>query len=102
MLFRTVWFIDFEFVAAPGERPRPFCLSARGLQTGREIRLWEQELRGRRAAPFDTGADSLIVAFYASAEISCIIDLGWPTPVNILDLFNEFRNFTNGQPVPCG
>jgi len=28
--------------------------------------------------------------------------LHWPLPANVLDLFVEFRNRTNGLPVPCG
>ena len=28
--------------------------------------------------------------------------LGWDMPVNVLDLFTEFRNLTNGKSLPCG
>ena len=52
------------------------------------------------APPFDTGPDTLFVAFYASAEIGTFLALDWPTPARILDLFAEFRNLTNGLPVP--
>jgi hypothetical protein len=44
----------------------------------------------------------LFVAFYASAELGCHLALDWPMPARILDLFAEFRNTTNGLPVPCG
>jgi DNA polymerase-1 len=53
-----------------------------------------------RRSPFDTGPNTLFVAFYASAEVSTFRALGWPTPARILDLFTEFRNLTNGLPVP--
>ena len=52
--------------------------------------------------PYDTSSESLFVAYYASAEIGCHLALGWETPANILDLYVEFRNFTNGLPTPCG
>ncbi|WP_461331174.1 DNA polymerase [Bradyrhizobium elkanii] len=47
-------------------------------------------------APFATDADSCFVAYAAQAEISCFLTLGWPLPVNVLDLYAEFRAETNG------
>ncbi len=44
----------------------------------------------------------MFVAFYASAEISCFLALGWKLPERILDLFAEFRAGTNGLSVPLG
>jgi hypothetical protein len=70
-MFREVWAVDFEFNGALGECPRPICMVGRELLGGREIRLWRDELLALRRAPFDTGPDSVLVAYYASAEISC-------------------------------
>ena len=42
--FREVWLVDFEFQAPAGERPRPVCMVARELRTGRLLRLWRDEL----------------------------------------------------------
>lgn len=100
--FREIWAADFEFVARPGERPAPVCLVAKELRSGKTVRLWGGELQGRRSAPYLTDADSLFVAYYASAEIGCHLVLGWPLPVHVLDLFTEFRNSTNGIATPCG
>jgi len=102
MQFRRIWGADFEFAVAPGERPAPFCLVAKELQTGQEIRLWEDELRAHRTPPFDIGPNDLFVAFYSSAELGCFLNLGWKMPVNILDLFIEHRWLSNGKPTPCG
>jgi len=102
MQFRRVWGVDFEYAAAPGERPKPFCLVAKELQTGQEIRLWEDELRAHSTPPFDIGPHDLFVAFYASAELGCFLNLGWKMPVNVLDLFIEHRWLSNGKPTPCG
>ena len=44
----------------------------------------------------------LFVAYYASAELGCYRVLGWEMPRRILDLFTEFRDRTNGLPVPGG
>src|SRR5262249_2434399 len=52
--------------------------------------------------PFPIGSDALFVAFYASAELGCFRALGWPMPANVLDLFVEFRDRTNGLMTPAG
>jgi DNA polymerase-1 len=52
--------------------------------------------------PFPIGPDALFVAYYASAELGCLRALGWPKPANILDLFVEFRDRTNGLETPAG
>ena len=99
--FRTVWVVDFEFNGGDGERPRPVCMVARECRTGREIRLWREDLEKLPAAPFDTGPDALFVAYFASAEMGCFLALSWRPPVNILDLFAEHRVSTNGLDLPC-
>jgi DNA polymerase I len=114
--FREVWCVDFEFRGDPGERPSPVCMVAREFHSGREIRLWGRDLLALDRAPFDVGPASVLVAYYASAEVSCFLELGWPPPVNILDLYAEDRVETNiaktvaggtgwplsGQSVPHG
>ena len=98
--FREVWALDFEFVAEPGARPVPVCMVARELGTGRLIRMWQDELPAR--PPFRVDDQALFVAYYASAEVGCFLALGWPVPTRLLDLFTEFRNETNGIPLPEG
>jgi len=100
--FREIWAVDFEFRAPPGHNPEPICLVAKELISGRTIRLWQDELWAASRPPYDIGPDSLFVAFYASAEIGCHLALGWGIPANILDLYTEFRNLTNGLTTPCG
>ena len=75
---------------------------AREYFTGRELRLWQDELRARRAAPFPVDRSALFVAYYASAELGCFLALGWPLPEAVLDLYVEFRAQTNGLPTPSG
>jgi DNA polymerase-1 len=91
--YRHAWCIDFEFVAPPGHKPKPVCMVAKCLITGQTIRLWDHELS---SCPFQMGPQDLVIAFYASAESSCIDVLGWPRPCRMLDLFTEFRCLTNG------
>jgi hypothetical protein len=74
----------------------------RELRSGCELRLWADDLRRLRAAPFPVGPETLFVAYYASAELGCFLALGWPLPAHILDLYPEFRVETNGLDLPCG
>ena len=100
--FSQVWAVDFEFTAPNGERPDPVCLVAWELRSGTKIRLWREELRGRRLPPYSLGRDSLFVSYFASAELGCHLALGWPLPERVLDLYAEFRVLTNGRPATCG
>lgn len=100
--YREVWAVDFEYAAPPGERPDPVCMVGRELARGRWLRLWRDDLRQLQSAPFATDPEVLVVAYYASSELGCFLALDWPFPANVLDLFTEFRNATNGLPVPCG
>jgi hypothetical protein len=100
--FRHIWCVDFEFQAGDGERPRPVCMVALEVHTDQVIRLWQDDLRRLREAPFDVGPESLVVAYMAAAEMSCFLELGWKLPTNVLDLFVEHRNETNGRTLPLG
>src|SRR6516165_4536900 len=98
--FREVVLADFEFGAASTHRPDVVCLVAHELHSGRTIRLWRDEMGP--VPPYDTGPDSLFIAFFASAELDCHRALGWPMPARILDLFCEFRDRFNGLPSLAG
>jgi DNA polymerase-1 len=47
------------------------------------------------SAPFPTGPDALFVCYAAPAEIGCFVELGWPLPQNILDLYVAYRLIMN-------
>ncbi len=95
--FREIWLLDFEFRAPPGHCPRVLCMVARELRTNRLLRMWEFELRGLSKAPFSVGDDTLIVCYFAPAEMGCFVDLGWPPPRHILDLYVEYKALMNGR-----
>jgi hypothetical protein len=100
--FEEMWLVDFEFRQPPGERPDPLCMVAREWRSGRLIRLWRNDLRRHLNAPFRTGPKTLFVAFFASAELSCFLALGWKFPRFVLDLYAELRLLTSGLTAPCG
>ena len=100
--FREVWLLDFEFHAPDGYRPDPLCMVALERRSGRILSLKQNDLRRLAAAPFSTDADTLVVAYYAAAEMSCFLALGWPLPEYVIDLYAEFRCLTSGLAVPSG
>jgi hypothetical protein len=71
------------------------------LRTGKLERLWLADGTPDRP-PYGTAADTLLIAYYSSAEWGCHLALGWPMPTRCLDLYAEFRCRTSGLPVPCG
>ena len=80
--FKEIWAIDFEYIALHGNRPEVVCLVAWELISRRTIRLWQDKLNQLSSPPYGIGEDSLIIAYYASAESNCHLVLGWELPVN--------------------
>ncbi len=100
--FKEIWLVDFEFSAPSGAVPEVRCLVAMELNRGRKIRLWADEIGDLAAPPYALDQHTMLVAYYASAEMGCHLALGWNFPCYVLDLFTEFRNMTNGLSLPCG
>ena len=76
--FEHVIAVDFEFSQPDGELPRPICLVAMDLVSGATWRLFGDELTSLAAPPYPIGDDTVVVAYYASAEMGCHLALGWP------------------------
>jgi hypothetical protein len=95
--FRRAWVVDSEYRQPWGERPTPHCVVAHCVITGQTIRAW---VGGETAAPCPFALDDseLFIAYAADAEIGCFLQLGWPPPPCILDLFPEFLRMRNGRP----
>ncbi|MCZ7646230.1 MAG: DNA polymerase [Planctomycetota bacterium] len=100
--FRAIRLLDFEYRQPDGGRPEPHCMVAREFHTGRLLRLDADELRSLKAPPFPIDEENLFVAYYASAELGCFLELDWPMPARVLDLCAEFKNSTSGLAVPSG
>ena len=100
-----VFLIDFEFRpenGREGNNPEPVCLVVKDFLSGVVSRYWAGDIHARRSAPFSDGRNALCVAYFACAELDCFLQLGWPLPENVLDLFVEFRCLTNGTTPPNG
>ena len=94
-----LWVVDFEYQATKGDEPYVLCVVALELRSGRQIKLWRDELGP--LPPFPTDEHALFIAYSATAEASCCLSLGWPTPTHVLDLLVEFRLHTNGRWEPA-
>src|SRR5262245_15064814 len=97
LTFREIWACDFEYSAPEGERPAVRCLVATEYRSGRTIRLWLDGEPVPPRPPFDVGPASLFVAYFATAELTCFLALGWPLPVHVLDLCVEMKWDTCGR-----
>jgi DNA polymerase I len=98
-------FVDFEFRPKDGIEGNPLeviCMVAYDSRSGKYFKLWKDELYQLSSPPFEIDSSTVLVAYFASAEMSCFEALGWAMPDNILDLFVEFRNLTNGIFLPEG
>src|SRR5262249_11693331 len=97
--FGTIVVADFEYEVQPGELPTPLCMGAHVLDETlrhvRTIRMWREELLASTRPPFDTGPDTLFVAYSAWAELTCLVVLGWPFPTHIFDLHTAYLATTN-------
>ena len=98
--FDEIILVDTEFRSPPGETPEPVCLVAHELWSVRRHRFWASELGSE--PPFLTGSSTLVVAYYAVAELSFFLAMDWPMPANICDLYVEFRGAFNGRRPPAG
>lgn len=96
--FPEAWAMDFEFTAHDGERPIPLCVTAIELHSGRKVFAWVQPEPGQQPAPppFVFAHGAVVLAYLASAELNCLLELGWPLPDFTLDLYAEFRRYANG------
>jgi DNA polymerase I len=95
--FREVWAIDFEYLfkegAQAGAQTTPVCMVARELFSDKLIRKW---LYGSKPSPpFEISDDILFVTYFATAELTSFLALGWPLPRYVVDLYAEFWLATN-------
>jgi DNA polymerase I len=95
--FSEYWAVDFEFRHNDGALPLAVvCMVARELRSGRTLLVWQDELYSLTRPPFDIGPKSCFIAYNVVAELSCFLHLGWSFPQNVIDLYPEYLNISNG------
>lgn len=100
--FDSIWCIDFEYSCSPGDQPLPICMVACEYKTGEVLRYWFDDMNTIPDNFIRFGVNDLLIAYYASQELRCYLALNLPLPHNVLDLYAEFKNITNGKWVPSG
>src|SRR5262249_41285333 len=97
--FRGVWSIDFEFATTCGTgRPIPHVFVATDIDTGCQIRLTGDELRGTGRPPIDARR-CLVLAYNFVAEAQCFEVLHWEQPRWPIDPYAEHLALTNGLTI---
>jgi len=96
--FQNIYVIDFEFFGNDGDIPKVVCMVIQNIKTKEICRVWRDELIKMKIPPFIMGKNTLLITYFASAEIQSMLALDWSTDVSIIDLFVEFRCETNGNP----
>ena len=95
--FTTINVVDFEYEVDDGELPNVLCMVVHvlneNLQHVRTIKMWRGEFG--KCPPFDTGPDTLFVAYSAWAEMTCFLTLGWKFPTHIFDLHTAYLAASN-------
>lgn len=91
--YKSIWVLDFEFIARDGECPEVVCMVAYEILSKQWIFLWQEDFD---ESPFSIGDDVLFIAYSAAAEWSCFLALGWPMPSRCIDLFFEVILQKNG------
>jgi DNA polymerase-1 len=102
--FGTVVVADFEYEVRPGDLSVPLCMVAyvldENLRHVRTVRQWRNMPDAAppyftTTPPFDTGPDTLFVAYSAWAELTCFLALGWQFPAHIFDLHTAYLAASN-------
>lgn len=96
--FRKIYGIDFEYCGKDGAIPEIVCMVVQDLNTNEVSRYWATELYDMSDPPFETGQDVALITYFAPAEVQSMLALNWSIDVSIIDLFAEFRCYTNGDP----
>ena len=95
--FTRIVVCDFEYEIADGGLPNVLCMVAYVLDEHlRHVcthRLWRGEFG--KTPPFDTGPDTLVVAYSAWAEMTCFKVLGWTFPTHIFDQHTAYLAASN-------
>lgn len=95
--FSEIVLLDIEYRVRDGDLPHAIvCLVALELRSGKLHRIWADEIYSLKAPPFPIGADSVMICYNATAELSCFLHLGWKFPSNVIDFMAEFLNLSNG------
>lgn len=83
-----------------GNATKAICLAVKSKDSPLTAEFWINGYQGGLSSPWGEWQEGdILVTFAAMSELSCICQLGWPPPPNVIDLCVEFRNIVNGDPA---
>lgn len=92
-----VYFADTEYATVDGELFNGVCACFHEYRTGAVVTLAVETEGQRPPAPLSFGPDTLFICYSATAELGFFNSMRWRLPYNVLDLWVEYRNLTNGK-----
>lgn len=93
--------LDAEYGTAPDGSPRAICAVLHTLPDHRVYRLWLLGKDRWPELPISTrDPDTVWIAYNVPAEVSVLLALKEPLPLNWIDFFLEYRAITNGHRDP--
>jgi hypothetical protein len=94
--FDEVWVWDPEFIPVPGWHCTPVCMVSSELKSGKTLSVaWDSEGQ-HQSNPLPFGPRVLHILYSSTADLGFALAAGWGLPCNVLDLWVERRNQTNG------
>jgi DNA polymerase I len=94
-IYSQVWAVDTEYRQTPEGLPHVVCIVMREV-FGRLPALYLFEHEFQKECPVDFNRSDVLFASYAApAELGSFLQIGWPVPRNILDLWAEARMNAN-------
>ena len=97
--FTNVVVYDYEFKITPGNNPEPVCVVYKELHSQQITKQWLVGQDNRKyysCRPFPED-ETLFIAHYSNAEVSCDLAMGYKKPKYIWDTFVEEKKLLNGK-----
>ena len=97
--FKNVVVYDYEFKFTPGNPPEPVCVVYKELHSQQITKHWlvgEDNRKFYSVSPFPV-SETLFIAHYSNAEVSCDLAMGYEKPKYIWDTFVEEKKILNGK-----
>ena len=97
--FTNVVVYDYEFKSTPGNPPEPVCVVYKELHSDQITKHWlvgEDNRNFYSVSPFPV-SETLFIAHYSNAEVSCDLAMGYEKPIYIWDTFVEEKKILNGK-----
>ena len=97
--FKNVVVYDYEFKFTPGNPPEPVCVVYKELHSQQITKHWlvgEDNRNFYSVCPFPV-SETLFIAHYSNAEVSCDLAMGYEKPKYIWDTFVEEKKILNGK-----